>query len=116
MNGLIIRSRWVEMIHDRKKTWEIRGRATQVRGRIGLIRAGSGLVVGTCELVDVVGPLTLADLRSNAGKAGLRPEELSELPYKKTYAWVLRDVKIFNPPRPYKHPSGAVIWVKLLGF
>jgi len=101
------------MILDGKKTWEIRGRATHVRGRIGLIRGGSGLVVGTCELVDVVGPLTLADLRSNARKAGLEPEELALLPYKKTYAWVLRDAKKLHPSHPYRHPSGAVIWVRL---
>lgn len=116
MNGLIIRSPWVEMILGRKKTWEIRGHPTHVRGQIALIRGGSGLVVGTCELVDVVGPLTLADLRSNVGNAGPRPEELSELPYKKTYAWVLKNAKKFHSPRPYKHPSGAVIWVRLPGF
>ena len=116
MNGLIVRSPWVEMILDGRKTWEIRGRATHVRGRIALIRGGSGLVVGTCEIFDVVGPLTLEDLRGNAGNAGLALREVTIIPYKKTYAWVLRDVKQFIPPRPYKHPSGAVIWVKLTGF
>ena len=113
MNGLIIKSPWIEMILDGKKRWEIRGHHTHVRGRIGLIRGGSGLVLGTCELVDVVGPLTLAHLRSNAGKVGLQPGELAELPYKRTYAWVLWNVNKFNSPRPYKHPSGAVIWVHL---
>ena len=116
MNGLIIRSPWVEMILDGQKTWEIRGRATHVRGPIALIRGGSGLVVGTCELVDVVGPFTLADLRDNAGKAGLQPGEPTALPYKTTYAWVLRNAKKFSSPRPYEHPSGAVIWVRLPDF
>jgi hypothetical protein len=47
------------MILARKKTWEFRGKKTNVRGTIALIRGGSGLIVDTCELVDVVGPLTL---------------------------------------------------------
>lgn len=35
LNGLIIRVLCVEMVLDRKKTWEIRGRYTHVRGRCG---------------------------------------------------------------------------------
>jgi hypothetical protein len=56
--ALSLESPWVEMILDGKKIWEIRGRYTRIRGKIALIRGGSGLVVGTCELSDVVGPLT----------------------------------------------------------
>jgi hypothetical protein len=57
MRGLLIRSPWIEEILRGRKTWEIRGSNTNIRGRIGLIRSGSGLVVGTCDLVDVEGPL-----------------------------------------------------------
>ena len=115
MNGLVIRSPWVEMILEGKKIWEIRGRYTHVRGRIALIRGGSGLIVGTCDLTDVVGPLTRDDFRKSAGKAGLRESEASTLPYRQTYAWVMENARKCNPPRPYKHPSEAVIWVELPG-
>lgn len=115
MNGLIIRSPYVEMILDGKKTWEIRGRKTAVRGKIALIRGGSGLVVGTCELVDVVGPLSNRELRKNARRAGLKPSEADPSVYEKTYAWVMKNAKKFGCPRRYKHPSGAVIWVRLRG-
>jgi hypothetical protein len=60
MNGLVIRSPWVDMILAGEKTSEIRGKKTSIRGTIALIRGGSGLIVGTCELIDVVGPLTFA--------------------------------------------------------
>ena len=52
------------------KTWEIRGSATKRRGRIALIQSKSGLVVGTCDLVDVVGPLSLKKLRSASWRTG----------------------------------------------
>jgi hypothetical protein len=113
VNGLVIRSPWVEMILDRKKIWEIRGAYTHVRGKIGLIRAGSGMIVGTCELIGAIGPLELKEFRKSARKAGLRPSEARTLPYQKTYAWVLRNPMKFRRPRLYNHPSGAVIWVKL---
>lgn len=113
MNGLIIRSPWVEMILEGKKTWEIRGKKTQVSGKIALIRGGSGLVVGTCNLVEVKGPLTRKEFQRNRRKAGLKPSEARWLPYETTYAWVVEGAKKFRRPRRYKHPSGAVIWVKL---
>ena len=113
MNGLIIRSPWIELILNGKKTWEIRGHSTKIRGKIALIRGGSGLVVGTCEMTGAIGPLTLGELRKNAAKAGFKKDEVRNLPYKTTYAWVVRRVRKFNHPRRYKHPSGAVIWVRL---
>lgn len=113
MKGLIIRSPWVEKILDGKKTWEIRGSYTHIRGKIALIRGGSGLVVGTCELVGVVGPLTRKDFQKNARKAGLSKSEARSLPYERTYAWVLKSPAKLRRPRAYRHPSGAVIWVRL---
>lgn len=114
MNGLIIRSPWIELILNGKKTWEIRGHSTKIRGKVALIRGGSGLVVGTCEVIGTIGPLKLGELRKNAGKAGFKKDEvIRNLPYKTTYAWVVRRVRKFNRPRRYKHPSGAVIWVRL---
>lgn len=104
------------MILDGKKTWEIRGRRTHANGKIALIRGGSGLIVGTCNLVEVLGPLTLREFQNNANKTGLSASQTGSLPYQKTYAWVLENIIKLNRPIPYKHPSGAVIWVKLPDF
>jgi hypothetical protein len=113
MLGLIIKSPWIDMILAGEKTWEIRGSLTRVRGRIALIKSTSGQVWGTCEVADCVGPLSLGDLRGGAALHRIPQERLAELPYPRTYAWVLRDAKPLVRPVSYVHPSGAVIWVRL---
>ena len=108
--GLLILKEPLDKILAGTKTWEVRGKATARRGAIALIESKSGHVVGTCEVTGVVGPLTLAELQRNARRTGFRP---SQLPYSATYAWVVRDARRLPEPIPYRHPSGAVIWVRL---
>jgi hypothetical protein len=116
IRGLIIRDPWIDEILSGRKSWELRGSSTSIRGRIALIRSGSGQVVGFCDLVGVVGPLTLQDLRGWIQKHRV-PNSLlkGRPPYKKTFAWVLENARRLRLPVPYTHPSGAVIWVRLLG-
>lgn len=102
-----------ERILSGVKTWEIRGSRTEVRGKIALLVSGTGTAVGTCEIVDVVGPLTLAELKSNARRLGVRAEAIRRLHYRTTYAWVVREPKRLRRPVTYRHPQGAVIWVRL---
>lgn len=109
-HGLIIQKEPLDKILARRKTWEMRGSSTTRRGAIALIESGTGCVVGTCELVDVVGPLTLAELRRNAAKAGFRA---SGLYYERTHAWVIRNARRLPKPIPYRHRRGVVIWVRL---
>ena len=114
MNALIVREPWIDLILAGAKTWELRGSSTQAVGqRIGLIRGGSGTVVGVCNVVDVVGPLGLAELRRNVARHKVPKTELTELPYDRTFAWVLSNARAFTSPVPYRHPRGAVIWVSL---
>ena len=115
LRALLIRRPWIDMILDGQKTWEIRGARTSVRGRIGLIASRSGAVIGVCDLVDCVGPLSADAFRKNAKKAGMKPTEATLGYYRQTYAWVLEKPRILKRPIPYQHPSGAVIWVRLDG-
>jgi ASCH domain len=109
-HALVIMKKPIDKILAGTKTWEIRSTATGHRGPIGLIESKTGHVVGTCKIVDVEGPLTLAKLQRNSKNAGFRP---SELPYRKTYAWIVRNARRLRQPIPYRHRSGAVIWVRL---
>ena len=113
MRALLIRRPWIDMILDGEKTWEIRGSRTFVRGQIGLIASRTGTVVGVCDLVDCIGPLTAEEFRKNANKAGMRPSEATLGYYRQTYAWVMAKPRRLKQPVPYEHPSGAVIWVRL---
>ena len=69
--------------------------------------------MGTCELVDVIGPLRYGEYRRNARKLGGKPSEVSRADHLQFYAWVLRKAKRFRSPVHYRHPNGAIIWVRL---
>lgn len=110
MKALIIKQPWIDYILKGDKTWEIRGSNTKIRGEIELIQSGSGLVVGKCNLVDCI-ELSLDDYQDSRSKH--RIDNIECLPYKRTFAWVIKDVQRYSAPRKYKHPNGAIIWVNL---
>lgn len=110
MKALIIKRPWIDYILEGKKTWEIRGSKTNIKGKIELIQSGSGLVVGSCEIIDCK-ELTLEDYKRNIDKHNI--QNVEDLPYKKTFAWVIADARRYETPRKYKHPQGAIIWVNL---
>lgn len=114
VTGLVIKSPWIDLILQGKKTWEIRTRHASKRGRVALIKSKSGLIIGTCRMVDCLGPLSLDQMRDNFEKHQV-PTEMMDKYFKtdKTYAWVLAEPTPLERPIPYRHPSGAVIWVKL---
>jgi hypothetical protein len=80
-----------------------------------IVKAGTGQLYGTANLVRVLGPLELEDLVT----AEELPEDEREdfrrsgLPYGKTYAYVFTNPRRFARPLAYRHPSGAVTWVRL---
>lgn len=120
--ALMVREPYVSLILTHRKTWELRATATKLRGRIGLIRSGSGLIVGECEIVDVLGPLTLRKLHDTPFISAAERDEIAredKPPYvardgrSKTFAWVVDNPIVYDEPIPYRHPSGAIIFVDL---
>lgn len=118
----MIRDPYITDILLTKKTWELRGSPTKVRGRIGLIKSKSGHVFGEAELSDVIGPLSYGDLLSSWEIGTHDRGELKQSgcpPYvdkdgsSRTYAWILANVTTYQPPVPYRHPSGAITFVDL---
>ena len=114
--GLLIKEYWLKKILSREKIWEIRGTPTSVREEIALIQSGSNKIFGTCELIDIKGPLTMKELHRNRLKAGIPKNYIVDiLPYKKTYAWIFlkKSIRRLTTPIRYVHPQGAVNWVLL---
>jgi predicted transcriptional regulator len=114
MKGLIIKEKYLNMILEGKKTWEIRSSNTKIRGKIALIQSGSSKIMGYCELVDAK-PLTKDEMLKNTRKHKVSKKVIEEdrLRYKKPHAWILKNAKPLKRSKPYKHPHGAVIWVNL---
>jgi hypothetical protein len=113
MNGLIIKSPWIERILEAPRTWAIRGTRTNTRGRVALIAGRSGPIVGTCEIVDCLGPMTLEELRAEAGKQQVPVEMLMSSPGAKSFAWILSEVKALAEPIPCSHATTSTMWMKL---
>jgi len=87
----------------------MRSRPTNIRGRIGLIEAGTGLIVGETILVDcypAIGPIQALLTISHHQVDDL------DLLKKWKYPWIFYCAKRYETPIPYRHPKGAVIWVK----
>ena len=113
--GLLVRDPYASQILNGEKVWEIRGQPTQIRGLVAIVKSGTGRTFGTVNLVRVLGPLDLEDLVDAPELPPSEREELGRcgLPYPKTYAYVFTNPRWFERPVPYKHPSGAVTWVRL---
>ena len=107
--SLIIRQPHIGKILSGIKTWEMRSTNTNVRGVIGLIEAGSGLIFGEVEIERTYGPLSVASLEDHKDKHRCSVETLG----KWRYAWVMKNARRYAIPKPYSHPQGAVIWVRI---
>jgi len=108
--ALIVRKPWIDLILSGQKTWEMRSRPTNVRGEIGLIEAGSGLVVGSVNVVDSA----MFRLTKHGFYETLDKHRLCNYDDTKwKYWWELKNPKHFEMPIPYQHPRGAVVWVNI---
>jgi hypothetical protein len=111
----MVRDPYATQLLNGEKTWEIRGRATQIRGRIVIIKSGTGCAFGVVDLARVIGPLNLGDLCNSTHLPIAEREEFRRagLPYPKTFAYEVMNARWFAAPIPYDHPYGAVTWVNL---
>ena len=87
---LVVKPPYARQIVTGQKTEEYRSRPTKIRGRIGIIESGSGTIIGDAELYDCT--------ERDGGWE---------------YAWHLRGARCYAVPVAYRHPFGAVVWVKV---
>lgn len=115
MKALIVDEPWISLILKGEKIWEMRKTRCKIRERVGLIRKGSGCVVGTVE----VGGSRPAIMTSQEYAAAERQHRIPPNLQGQTYSdgwttpWILSNARPLPRPIRYKHPNGAVIWVTL---
>ena len=95
MRALIVKDPWATDIVKGYKTIENRTRPTNIKERIGIIKSGSKTVIGEVDLVD-------CKVDGNTNHFG-----------RWIYAWILKNPLEYKQPKPYNHPRGAQIWVRL---
>lgn len=114
MKALIIREPWISLILSGEKTWEMRSTNLRHRGLIGLIRQGSGLVVGVARVTDCLPALSREAYAANFVKHRIPPaEQAAAFDRGWRVPWVLSEVRALSSAVPYRHKSGAQSWVVL---
>ena len=111
--ALIIDEPWISKILSGEKDWEMRSTRCTHRGPFGLIKKGSGLIVGIADLVDVSGPYDEQGLLDNERHHHVGASIYKAPDYKWHFAWELSNVHRLSTPVPYVHKNGAVTWVTL---
>jgi ASCH domain len=112
--GLVIREPFIGLVLAGRKTWEMRSRSTRIRGPIALIRSGSGLVVGTAQLIGCGKELGADELRATSDRHCIPLERIEQVIASRwVVPWELRDAQPLAQPIPSEHPPGAVTWVTL---
>ncbi len=107
--ALVVKRPWLMKIFAGEKDWEIRGSRTLRRGWIHLAESGAGgKLVGSAKLVDCIHVPRSRFLSHTQHHCVM---QLSQVPYKKIYAYVLRNVTEYEKAFDYAHPVGAIIWV-----
>jgi len=110
--GLIIADPWIGHILDGRKDWEMRSQATSVRGWFGLIRKGSGTVVGLARLVDCGKALNQAGMIADFEHHRIAVDMIRRGEVARwVVPWKLADVIPLARSVPYQHNAGAVTWV-----
>jgi len=112
LKGLIVREEPMSLILKGVKKWELRSKRCHIRGKIALITSGSGTVVGTAEVVDCIGPLTVEQWNNNLRRMGMSREDRikSKREIGDIYAWVIKSAKKLKKPVRYKHKPGVIKW------
>lgn len=113
MKGLIVHKEWLDLIMEGDKTLEIRGTDTNIIDEtIYLLEAGSRRIRGTCKIHSTY-PISCSDWHNEMLKhhVYISFKELKEI-YPKPYAWVLTQITEIKEEKYYRHPRGAVRWIR----
>ena len=104
---LVLKSHWLQLILERRKTMEIRGLALR-RGRYFL-----GFKKNVYGWVEFGDPQRIVNLQQWNQLRSRHLVQRAELPYKRTCGLPILQVERFSEPVAYVHPKGAVGIVRM---
>ena len=113
--ALIVADPWIGAILAGTKTWEMRAKKVHIRGRIGLIRKGTGHVVGVADVVNCLAPIGTSKAYADAERLhGIPPDYQAEAIKRKWLgSWVMESAIKLRRPVPYDRRKGQQDWVTL---
>lgn len=114
MHALIVKKHWLDKIFH-NKSCELRSKETKITGKIALIQSGSSRVYGETNIIHCVKIQDEAhfnSLRKFHQYNGTFQELKDKFGYKNVYGWMLENSYRYQETKLYRHPMGAVIWVK----
>lgn len=112
--ALIVAEPWIDLILSGEKTWEMRSSINRILGWVGLIRKGSGQIVGAVRMTGAGAALTKGELLEHVERHCIPIAMIESGAIGKwTTPWYMEEAVEFSEPVPYDHPSGAVTWVSL---
>jgi len=111
--GLIILEPHISNVLNGHKTIELRkqNHKKHIGKRIALLEGG--YIRGYADLVDVIHYPSKKALVKDQKKHRASDWMYDNDDFSYRYGYVLKNVKKLKNPKPYKHPQGAQIWVKL---
>ena len=112
MRCLKIDEKWINLILNGSKTWEIRRNNTKIREQIALGNKDIKRVVGYAKIVDSF-ERAVEDLKKQNDKHQAN-DFLDKYANgrESLFAWVLEDIEVEPNPRPYSYSTGS--WCKVL--
>ena len=111
-SALVVVDPYASSIVSGQKTLELRAAPTGKRELVGIIRKGSGLIVGLARVSGCSGPLGAAELDALRARHLVPADDLAKRPAWR-WGWELEAARPLLEPVAYRHPNGAQSWVTI---
>ena len=111
-SALVVVDPYASLIMSGEKTLELRAAPTRKRELVGIIRKGSGFIVGLARVSGCSGPLGDAELDALRARHLVPADDLAKRPAWR-WGWELEAAWRLPEPVAYRHPNGAQSWVSI---
>lgn len=103
---LVLKKEWLDAIVDGDKRMEIRGSSTRKVGQvIYLMASKTDEIVAQAKVSACIGPMTKGFFLESVA---FHKSPSTQLPYKKTFGWILEDVERLPQPIHHKRKQGCI--------